>query len=172
MNIRFATINDLAALVNIYNQAIAAGQKTADLEPVTVESRRKWFEAHLPDSYPILVAEFEGKVVGYLCLSPYRPGRDALRFTAEVSYYVHFDYHRQGIASALMQRAIRLCPSLHIKTLFAILLESNRESIGLLKKFGFAQWGYLPRVADFNGVEVGHVYYVAHREAEVITSWI
>ena len=37
MNIRTAKLEDLGAIVHIYNQAIAAGQKTADIKPVTVD---------------------------------------------------------------------------------------------------------------------------------------
>ena len=157
--IRNAKIEDLAAIVEIYNQAVAAGQKTADLTPVTVDERKRWFEEHVPDKYPIVIAEEGNAILGYLSLSPYRPGRMALRYTAEVSYYVNFEHHRQGVASNLLQHAIKICPSLQIKTLFAILMDTNQESIGLLEKFGFEKWGHLPGVAEFDGIEVGHFYY-------------
>ena len=159
MNIRIAKVEDLEATVAIYNQAIAAGQKTADTTPVTTEDRIKWFEDHAPDQYPILVAETGDVIVGYLTISAYRPGRKALRHTAEVSYYVHFDHHRQGVASNLLQYAIGMCPSLQIRTLFAILMDSNQDSVNLLEKYGFEQWGHMPRVAEFDGIEVGHLYY-------------
>lgn len=159
MNIRIARMEDLGALVEIYNQAIAVGQKTADLTPVSVEDRKAWFEQHAPSQYPLLAAEQDGVILGYLTLSPYRPGRMALRHTAEVSYYVHFEHHRQGVASQLLREAIDLCPALQIRTLFAILIDSNQASVRLLEKFGFEQWGHLPRVAEFDGVEFGHLYY-------------
>lgn len=159
MNIRIASFDDIEAMVDIYNQAIAAGQKTADITPVTAEDREKWFENHTPDRYPILVAEKDNVIIGYLTISAYRPGRMALRYTAEVSYYVHFEHHRKGIASKLLQRAVGMCPSLQIKTLFAILLDSNQGSIKLLEKYGFEKWGHMPRVAEFDGIEAGHLYY-------------
>jgi len=159
MNIRIAKLEDLESMVEIYNQSIAAGQKTADTAPVAVEDRKQWFEEHAPDKYPIFVAEVEGKIVGYLTVSTYRAGRKALRHTAEVSFFIHFEHHRQGIASHLLQHAIDLCSTLEIKTLFGILLDSNEGSIKILEKFGFKKWGHLPRVADFDGVEVGHFYY-------------
>ncbi len=169
VNIRIAEWKDIESLVDIYNQAVEADQKTADLEPVTVNSRRQWFEDHKPDKYPILVAECDNIVVGYATISAYRHGRQALRFTAEISYYVHFDYHRQGVASRLLQYAIDSCPSLQIKTLFAILVDSNQGSIRLLEKYGFKKWGHMPGVADFDGTEAGHLYYGLRVEK---SSWI
>jgi len=43
---RAATEADLPAIVEIYNSTIPGRMVTADLEPVTVESRRAWFQAH------------------------------------------------------------------------------------------------------------------------------
>ena len=159
MNIRTAIIEDLETIVEIYNQAISAGQRTADITPFTTEDRKKWFEDHTPDKDPILVAEDNNVIVGYLTISPYRPGRMALRHTAEVSCFVHFDHHRQGIASNLLRHAIGMCPSIQIKNLFAIIIDSNQASINLLVKYGFEKWGHLPRVAKFDGIEIGHLYY-------------
>jgi phosphinothricin acetyltransferase len=52
-----------------------------------------------------------------------------------------------------------MCPSLQIKNLFAILIDSNQDSIRLLEKYDFEKWGHMPRVAEFDGIEVGHLYY-------------
>ena len=155
---RIAKLSDLEAIVVIYNQAIAA-QATADLEPVTVEGRREWFAQHWPDQRPILVAECDDQIQGWVSLSEYRPGRRALRHTAEISYYVDEAHRRQGVATALMRAAIELCPSLEISTLFAILLDDNLASVQLLERFGFERWGHLPHVANFGGREVGHLYF-------------
>jgi phosphinothricin acetyltransferase len=126
---------------------------------VSVAKRREWLSQHNPDTHPILVAEIDGVVVGWSSLSEYRPGRLALRRTAELSYYVHFDHHGQGIGSALIRASIDRCPKLRFRNLFAILLEDNTASIGLLEKFGFKRWGFMPKVAEFSDREVGHLYY-------------
>ena len=159
VNIRTAEWKDLEAIVSIYNQAVNDGQKTADIAPATLASRKKWFKTHNHHTYPILIAACDDIVVGYLTISAYRPGRMAVRHTAEVSYFVHFDYHHRGVASTLLEHAVHLCPSLHIKTLFAIIIDSNKYSIRLLEKYGFEKWGHMPRVAEFDNVEVGHLYY-------------
>ena len=162
MIIRLAQIADLPTIVDIYNQAIPSKQSTGDTQPLRVEDRIMWFEEHRPDEHPIFVAEVEGQVAGWCSLSAYRPGRAALRFTSEISYYISYAHHRQGIATALVEHALAACPGLRIKHVFAIVLEGNQASLSLLQKMGFEQWGYLPRVADFDGKEVGHLYYGRH----------
>ena len=162
MIIRFAQTDDLPAIVDIYNQSIPSQRSTGDTQPLRVEDRLTWFEEHRPDRHPIFVAEVDGQVVGWCSLSAYRPGRAALRFTAEISYYLAAAYHRQGIGTALVQYALAACPAIQIRHLFAIVLEGNQASLKLLEKMGFEKWGYLPRVADFDGKEVGHLYYGRH----------
>ncbi len=158
MKIRKAKMSDIPHCVEIYNQAVAS-QRTADTVPVTLDSRREWFLSHRAERYPLWVAESSGHVMGYLSLSPYRPGRAALRHTAELSFYIHEDYQQQGVGSSMITYILEASIALDIKTLFAILLENNKASIRLLEKFGFEQWAYLPDVADFDGVEVGQLYY-------------
>lgn len=162
MIIRLAQTHDLPAILDIYNQAIPSKQSTGDLKPVQVEDRLVWFEEHRPEKHPIFVAEAEGQIAGWCSLSAYRTGRAAFRFTAEISYYIASAYHRRGIASALIEHALAACPALQIRHLFAIVLEGNEASFRLLEKMGFERWGYLPRVADFDGKEVGHLYYGRH----------
>jgi phosphinothricin acetyltransferase len=157
--VRLAEPADLPRIVEIYNQAILAHNATGDTIPYSVEERRAWFEDHQPDENPIYVYEEpDGAVAGYLSLSPYRD-RPAMRRTAEVSYYVDYGRHQQGIASALMEHALADCPRLGKAVLLAIVLEWNQPSLRLLNKFGFEQWGYLPEVAELSGRLCGHLYY-------------
>ena len=162
MNIRIATLNDLDSIVDIYNQAIQAGQKTADNTIFTSDERIEWFKSHTRDKYPLFVAVKQEQIVAYLTISAYRYGRIALEKTAEVSYYVHFGHHKKGIGSILLNHAISICPSLKIETLIAILLECNTNSIKLLEKNGFTQWGCMPKIAEINGKFFDHLYYGCH----------
>lgn len=155
--IRPASPPDYAAIVRIYNQAIAESA-TGHLQALTVEARQEWLDSH-DAGYPLLVAETGGTVAGWVSFGRYRPGRGALRHTAEISYYVDRGKRRLGIATALVTHAVELCEELELRTLVAILLGDNDSSIGLLMKLGFERWARLPGVADFDGREVDHVYY-------------
>jgi len=157
--IRIATENDIPVITRIYNQAVALRSATADLSPVTTESRQKWLREHPPAQYPVYVAESQNAIVGWCSLSAYRPGRMALRHTAEISYYVDEDCLGMGVGSAMISHAIENCARLGFRTLFAIILDVNKDSTRILEKFGFKQWGHLPNVADFDGRECGHLYY-------------
>jgi len=159
MTIRLATEKDLGGITEIYNQAIALGNATADMTPVTQAERSAWLAQHDADHYPVYVAVANNEVVGYCSLSAYRPGREALQQTAEISYYIHQHSRRQGVGSALLTHAIAQCPALGLQNLLAILLDTNAGSIRILEKFGFEQWGHMPGIANFSGAECGHLYF-------------
>ena len=158
-SIRIADITDLERITEIYNQAVSSKFETADTVEFESKYRLDWFYGHPQSTYPIFVYELNGAVVGWISISSYRCGRKALRYTAEISYYVHSDFKRRGIGSKLVEYVINQSKMLNFKTLFAIILDKNIASINLLKKFGFAEWGHLPDIADFDGEVCGHVYY-------------
>lgn len=162
--IRIAQWEDLPGIVATYNQSIPGKRSTADLEPLQVKDRAAWFAEHSAKNHPIFVAENNGEIAGWCSLSAYRPGRMALRYTAEISYYIGNAFQRKGVATSLIRHAIGLCPQLEIKSLIAIVLERNTASVQLLEHLGFQRWGLLPGVADFDGEECGHLYYGARVE--------
>lgn len=157
--IRIASLDDLPAIVGIYNEAVDERFATADLHAVTAEQRCAWFHDHDPSTFPIYVFDEAGSVLGWCSLSAYRAGREALRGTAEISYYVGRGSRGHGIGSALVEHAVREAPRLRKRVLFGILLESNDASIRLMRRCGFERWGRLPDVALIEGALVSHVYY-------------
>ena len=159
MHIRTANENDFVDIVKIYNHAVNEKFATADTDYVTVESRKEWFAQHSPETYPIYVAEQDEEMIGWCSLSPHRPGRKALRKVAEISYYIHKDHRRKGVANSLITHTIESAKALGFKNLISILLELNKPSIYILEKFGFEKWGHLPNVAEIDGVICGQYIY-------------
>lgn len=157
--VRQAIIEDLPAIVDIYNQAIDAGFKTAFTEHLTVADRVGWFNEHAETTYPLYVYLVDGNIAGWLSISPYRQGRAALGFSVEVSYFIHSGYQRMGIGTQLLQHAVTHCTAIGYRAMLAIIIDRNEASIKLAEKAGFEKWGYLPHIADFGGVLCGHVYY-------------
>ena len=150
VTIRQAFRADLPRIVEIYNAAIPTRLATGDLEPISVESRQGWFQEHLPNQYPIWVAETEtGEVIGWLSFQLFY-GRLAYRKTAEVSLYICPNYQRRGLGKMLIEAGIKACANLEITTLVGFIFAHNLPSLYLFEKMGFQRWGYLPAVAQMD----------------------
>lgn len=152
MNIRDAVPEDLPAIVAIYNASIPGRCATADTKPITVPSRRKWYDSHGP-TRPLWVAQEGHSVIGYLSFRNFY-GRPAYHITAELAVYVHSDHQRRGVGSRLLERAIATAPSLGLETLLAFIFSHNIASLALFERFAFTRLGHLPAVADLDGRRV------------------
>ena len=157
MLIRRALPTDLEPIVNIYNSVIEEGGFSADLSTYTLDSRRDWFNSHLAKPYEMRVAESDGEVIGYCYLSPWRSGRAALSGVAEVSYYLAAAHRGKGLGKQLLEQGIELARQNKFHTVIAILLDTNKPSVGLLESFGFATWGHMPDIARFETSRCGQI---------------
>jgi L-amino acid N-acyltransferase YncA len=149
---RLAARSDLDAIVAIYNATVASRLVTADLAPVSIESRRQWFGDHDPDRRPLWVVERGDAVAAWLSFSNFS-GRPAYGPTAEISVYVHADHRGNGLGRYLVQQAIGHAPALRVNTLLGFIFGHNEPSLRLFRKYGFEEWGRLPRVAQLDGIE-------------------
>lgn len=149
---RDARVDDLAEIVAIYNATIPGRGVTADLEPVSVESRLAWFDAHDATRRPLWIASTGGRIVGWLSFSDFY-GRPAYGASVEVSIYLSETVRRQGLGRTFLERAIAVAPGLGVKTLLGFIFGHNEASLRLFEGLGFGRWGNLPCVASLDGVE-------------------
>lgn len=152
MIIRHARETDLPKIVEIYNAAVPSRMATADLEPVSVESRIAWFQRRTFSQRPLWVIDIEGIIAGWLSFQSFY-GRPAYQHTAEISIYISPNFQKRGLGKKLLEKAIYESPSLGLKTLLSLIFAHNHPSLKLFKNFGFENWGYLPKIADLAGVE-------------------
>jgi L-amino acid N-acyltransferase YncA len=150
--IRNATDADLDAVVDIYNAAIPGRMATADTEPVTVNSRRAWFQEHYLERRPLWVACSDDAVLGWLSFQSFY-GRPAYHATAEISVYVSSWHRRAGVGRTLLSKALTDAPRLGLNTLLGFIFGHNEPSLRLFEAFGFERWALLPRVAELDGIE-------------------
>jgi phosphinothricin acetyltransferase len=151
MDARDATIEDLPAIVAIYNATVPGRVVTADTEPVTVASRLAWFREH-GGNRPLWVVPSGGAVAAWLSFSSFY-GRPAYAGTVELSVYVDAQHRRRGLGRQLVERAIERAPLLGVTTLLGFIFGHNAPSLGLFESLGFARWATLPGVARLDGVE-------------------
>jgi phosphinothricin acetyltransferase len=149
---RIATLDDLPRIVAIYNATVPSRMVTADLEPVSVESRRPWFEQHDAALRPLWVVEGGAQVMAWLSFSSFY-GRAAYDKTAELSVYVDERARRTGLGAYLLQQALTQAPSIGVDRLLGFIFGHNAPSLRLFEKFGFERWALLPGVARLDGVE-------------------
>jgi phosphinothricin acetyltransferase len=157
VTIRDAIEADLAAIVAIYNAAIPTRTATADLEPISIESRRGWFAQHSPDSRPLWVLEVDRQIAAWIALNSFYAGRPAYNCTAEVSIYIAPEHQRQGYGSLLLRRLIEACPRLKVTTLLAFYFDHNLGSRRLFEQHGFQPQGHFPEIAILDGQKRGLV---------------
>lgn len=154
---RDAVVADLPRIVEIYNHAVLTRESTCDLRPISVEARRKSFEAHTPGHRPLWVAEAADDpaagVLGYLGFFHFMNDRPGYFITADIAVYLHPEWQGRGLGSYLLEAAIRHAPALGIEVLAATIFGSNAGSRRLFEKHGFEEWGFMPRVARLEGIE-------------------
>ena len=142
-----ATLDDLPAIVAIYNQSV--GVANADFAPVSVASRQAWFLAH-DDNRPIWVLKKTDIVVAWVSLSNLYD-RPAYVHSTEISVYVDKAYAGLGLGRYLVQTMIGYAPRLDICAIVALIFAHNTPSLVLFTGLGFENWGCLPKVCLSQG---------------------
>ncbi len=146
MKIRKACEQDFYSLLEIYNYEVENGVATLDLVPKTEAQWRGWFDNHNIENHPLIVAEIGGECAGYASLSQYRE-KEAYKTTTELSVYVSPSYRKQGVATALMDKIIRMARDDEtIHTVVSVITSGNEASVKLHKKFGFEFCGTIREV--------------------------
>jgi len=144
IKIRDAKESDLEQLTGIYNWAVRNTTATFDLVEQTVEKRREWFK-HYGGNYPLIVAEVDGKVVGYSSLSSFRE-KEAYEKTVEISVYIDPEYHGRGIGTELMTKVIEMGKELKHHVIISGITAGNDISVRMHEKLGFQLCGNLKEV--------------------------
>jgi phosphinothricin acetyltransferase len=144
--VRPATLNDLPALVEIHNYYVANTHVTFDLEPVTVEARRSWFDDHNDGKrYQIVVAEADGVVLGSASSGRFR-AKSAYDTAVEVSIACRPEVVGQGLGTRLYQALFSRLAGQDVHRLLAGVAQPNDASNALHRKLGFQPLGTFSEV--------------------------
>jgi len=141
MIVRAATPADAQALADIYGHHVLHGLGTFEETPPTaaeMDARRQAVAGH---GLPWLVAEAEGRVLGFAYAAPFRP-RAAYRYTVEDSIYVAADAQGRGVGKAALGAVLSACEAMGLRHVVAVIGDSgNAGSIALHRALGFEHRG-------------------------------
>lgn len=138
LTIRPPTHADAPAIAAIYNQGIAARSATFETTPRTAADLR----ARIDESgrYPLIVADLDGRVVGWAGLSDYRP-RACYAGIAEFSIYLDAAARGRGIGRLLLDRLIEAARERGFWKLVSRVFPFNAASRALCRRCGFREVG-------------------------------
>ncbi|WEX11775.1 GNAT family N-acetyltransferase [Chelativorans sp. AA-79] len=144
ITIRASQTADLPAITAIYAHAVETGTASYELEPPSLEEMTSRMKALNSRRYPYLVAEEEGRVLGYAYAGPFRPRR-AYRFLVEDSIYIAPDAQGQGVGRLLLTALIDACRELGFRQIAAVIGDGSPQSasVRLHAALGFRHAGVL-----------------------------
>ncbi len=137
--VRLAVLDDAESIRRIYNYEVERTTHTFDLVPRTLEQQRAWLRERA-GALGVLVAELDGRVVGFSSLSEYRP-RAAYRTSVESSVYVDEAVRGRGVGRRLMRELVELAQSRGFHTMIARVAGGHEASVQLHEAAGFAVVG-------------------------------
>jgi L-amino acid N-acyltransferase YncA len=147
MHVRIAVVADALAIADIYNQGINDRVATFETRLRTANDIEAWFDG----VHPMVVAEDEGRILGFAASSSYRP-RDCYRGVAEVSVYVARDARRRGVGKLLLLGLIDACEKAGYWKLVSRVFTDNHASRGLIAECGFREVGIYEKHGQLDGV--------------------
>ncbi len=136
MRLREATVDDAAAILDIYNHQVLTSTATFDLVPRTLAEQQRWLTDR-SGAHAVLVAESdEGEVGGFGALSPYRE-RAGYATTVEDSVYVAEAAQGAGLGRLILEGLVELARMQGFHALMAKVVGGHEVSIGLHQSCGF-----------------------------------
>ena len=147
MHVRDATEEDLEAITELYNALIPTTTVAWRDDPTTLDEQARALAGRQAAGYPTLVAEEEGEVVGFTCVTTFRGDRfPGYRHTAELTVHVRGDRHSQGIGSTLIEALVERAAAIDLHVLVAAVDADNEPSIRFHETLGFTVVARMPEV--------------------------
>ncbi|HUQ11331.1 MAG TPA: GNAT family N-acetyltransferase [Steroidobacteraceae bacterium] len=130
-----------AAILAIFNDAIANSTALYDYKPRTPESMVGWFDAKARGKYPVIGVEDEqGTLMGFASFGPFRAW-PAYKYTVEHSIYVDARFRGQGLGRALLGAVILAAEKQDYHVMVGGIDATNAVSIKLHESLGFKACG-------------------------------
>lgn len=148
MKLRFAALEDVPALLSIYEQYIPTEITFEYVLPSQEEFTRRL--SSISEVYPYLVAEEQGQLLGYAYAHRIAE-RAAYGWGAELSIYLHPDAAGKGLGRRLYLVLMDLLRLQGVRTAYGLVSSPNPASEGLHRSLGFRLMGVQQKAGYKNG---------------------
>jgi phosphinothricin acetyltransferase len=145
--VRAADSGDAAAIAAIHNEGVADRVATFRSDPRPVAH----VDAAIASGAPLLVAEREGKVVGWAGVGPYDDANDWYEGVGEATVYVARAARQSGTARELLGALEVAAVANGRHKLIAKIFDTNEPSLRLFERAGYAWVGVHRRHGRLDG---------------------
>jgi L-amino acid N-acyltransferase YncA len=141
VRIRDADEDDAAAISALYNATVSTTTVAWTEEHESVAARQEWYRKQRAAGNSVLVAEADGRVIGFASYGEFRNATKWPGYRFTVEHTIHIDAAHQGIGvggallEALVERATAAC--LHV--MIGAIDGENDGSIRFHERHGFVE---------------------------------
>lgn len=143
---------DITAITEIYAEAVLNGFGSYEIEPPTLAEMTRRFDALAAQGFPMLVAEEDGKLLGYAYAGYFRT-RPAYHWLVEDSIYVAPQAKGKGVGKSLLRELVARTTELGFRQMLAVIGDGERNigSVRLHESLGFRHCGRIEGSGFKNG---------------------
>ena len=149
ISVRLVKVDDALDMLAIYGPLVLNTATSFETEVPTLSAFEERIKAY-SEKAPWLVAEIQGKVVGYAYATDHR-SRQAYQWNQEVTVYVHPEYRKLGIAKKLYLLLLDMLKAMNFCKAIAVITLPNDASIGFHRAIGFRHIGEMKNIGYKNG---------------------
>ena len=140
VTLRLATEQDAAALAAIYAPYVTASRISFEEAAPDERQMARRISGERPGFHPWLLAQEEGRAVGYCASSPFRT-RPAYRWSVETGIYLAPEAYGRGIGRSLLDAMCALLERQGYVAAIGAIALPNPASVALHEKAGFIHVG-------------------------------
>lgn len=146
---------DWPAVTAIFNHFVTNSLAAYPKQPV---SEKLFKERHLANpTYPFVIAETDGEVVGFAYLSPFHHA-STMKRSATLTYFIHPESTGSGLGTRFLDLLIHEGRTLGITNFLAHISSANEGSIRFHERHGFIECGRFRKVGEKAGREFDMVW--------------
>ena len=149
MKFQIADITDAQSIMEVYNEHIADGNSTMDLQSKSLSEIEDWFKGFWEREL-IVMLEDENNILGWGIIKRYSD-REGYAKACETAIYLRSAETRKGYGTLMKKWIIEKCRELGYHHLVAKIFSSNTASIEYNKKLGYELVGSQKEIGYVDG---------------------